>query len=103
MLLRRSPMLALLTAAALSLVSACETIPTPTRTPLPPVADLVVEPKPQLAPEDLDSDAALDRHDIALEVWGERGWAAVGRLCRWAQANGTNGLRCQAMTKASGR
>jgi hypothetical protein len=92
----RSLTLALLTVAALSLVSGCETIPTPTATPLPPAADLRVEAKPRLAPEDVDSEAALDRHDIALETWGERGWAAVGRLCRWAEANGARGLDCPA-------
>lgn len=85
--------LALLTAASLSLVSGCasrERIQ-----PLyPPVADLKVEPKPQLAPADLDSEAALDRHDIAIEIWGEKGWQAVGRICRWAQANGAEGLDC---------
>lgn len=89
-------MLALLTAVALSLASGCGTIPTPTRAPLPPVADLEVEPKPRLAPDDVDSEAALDRHDIALEKWGERGWAAVARLCRWALANGAKGLECPA-------
>ena len=54
----------------------------------PSAADLKVEPKPQLKPEDLASEAALDAHDISLEAWGERGWQAVGRICRWAKANG---------------
>lgn len=54
----------------------------------PPAADLRVKPKPQLAPEDLASEAALDRHEIALEAWGEEGWRQVARVCRWAVANG---------------
>src|SRR5215217_8032854 len=94
---RPCQMLTLLTAAALSLVSGCGTTLAPILRPLPPAADLAVEPKPQLNPEDLDSDAALDGHDIALEVWGERGWAAVARLCRWAEANGAAGLGCSAL------
>jgi hypothetical protein len=40
-----------------------------------------------LDPAALGSEAALDAHDIAIETWGERGWLAVGRLCRWAKAN----------------
>ncbi|MFN4287576.1 MAG: hypothetical protein ACK4E3_03665 [Brevundimonas sp.] len=47
-----------------------------------------VEPKPRLDPAALDSEAALDAHEIALESWGERGWRTVARLCRWAAANG---------------
>lgn len=60
----------------------------------PPAADLVVEPKPQLDPAALDSEAALDAHDIAIEMWGERGWAAVGRLCRWLVQMGAQGGGC---------
>lgn len=60
----------------------------------PPPADLRVEAKPRLDPAALDSEAALDAHDSAVEAWGERGWAAVTRLCRWAQANGAAGLGC---------
>jgi hypothetical protein len=54
----------------------------------PPAADLVVEAKPRLDPAAVDSEAALIAHDIALETWGERGWQAVARICRWAKANG---------------
>lgn len=79
--------LALLTAASLSLASGCagrERIQ-----PLfPPAADLKVQPKPVLAPDAIESEAALDAHDIALEVWGEAGWAAVARICRWSVRNG---------------
>ena len=78
---------ALLIAASLSLASGCADRVT-IRPLYPPAADLAVEPKPRLDPEALDSEAALDAHDIALEAWGERGWAAVARLCRWAVRNG---------------
>lgn len=33
-------------------------------------------------------------HDAAVEAWGERGWLAVGRLCRRAAANGAKALDC---------
>lgn len=54
----------------------------------PPAADLKVLEKPRLDPTVVDSEAALDAHDIALETWGEAGWQAVARICRWAKANG---------------
>lgn len=63
----------------------------------PPSADLQVEPKPTLAPETLASDGALAEHDAAVEAWGERGWAAVARICRWAETNGAGlPFRCTA-------
>lgn len=77
----------LLIAAVLLLVPGCahrEPIPRV----FPPAADLKVQPKPQLKPEDVASEAALDAHDIALEAWGEAGWRQVARICRWAKANG---------------
>ena len=58
---------ALLIAVSLSTVSGCasrERI----RPLFPPASDLRVEPKPQLAPADLDSEAALDRHDIEIAI-----------------------------------
>ena len=60
----------------------------------PPSADLRVEAKPRLDPAALHSEAALDDHDSSVEAWGERGWAAVARLCRWAERNGMDGLSC---------
>lgn len=85
----------LLLAASLSLASGCAS--RERVTPIfPPPADLRVEPKPVLAPEALTSEAALDAHDIALETWGERGWAAVGRICRWAVRNGLEKTECPA-------
>ena len=50
----------------------------------PPSADLRPEPKPQLDPAAIESEAALDAHDIAIETWGERGWDALARVCQWA-------------------
>lgn len=81
---------ALLIAAALSLASGCAN----RGTLYPPAADLAVEAKPRLDPAALDSEAALDAHDIALETWGERGWAAVARLCRYFNGRGMKGLSC---------
>lgn len=88
-----SRMLPLLTAASLSLASACA--PTVSTSQVWPLAsDLRVEPKPQLVPADLESEAALDAYEIKLEGHGDRGWLQVGRLCRWAERNGMTGLDC---------
>ena len=82
------PVLAL--AVSLSLASGCAS----KGLAFPPSADLKVEPKPQLAPEAVTSEAALDAHDIALDTWGERGWATVARLCRFFDEMGMKGLDC---------
>lgn len=37
--------------------------------------------------EAITDDMAAARYSAAIETWGERGWAAVGRLCRWAADN----------------
>jgi hypothetical protein len=55
---------------------------------LPPPADLVVEDKPVPGVDTLTSAKAAADYDVAVEAWGTRGWDAVGRLCRWAVANG---------------
>lgn len=48
-----------------------------------------------LAPEALASDNALAEHDVAVEAWGERGWAAVARVCRWSvEAGARLPFRC---------
>lgn len=84
---------ALLIAASLSLAPGCASRERPT--PIyPDPADLRVEAKPLLTPEAVNSEADLDAHDIALEAWGDRGWLAVGRLCRWAAGLGAEGLEC---------
>lgn len=54
----------------------------------PPPVDLASEPKPVPAPEIVTDDHAAAAYSAAIEAWGERGWAAVGRLCRWAARNG---------------
>ena len=60
----------------------------------PSAADLRQEAKPQLTVEALASDAALDAHDAAVEAWGERGWAAVRRVCVWAKGHGMPNAPC---------
>ena len=87
MLSRTCLMKCLPLAASLALACSCAS-KEQIRPIYPPVADLTVEAKPRLDPAALSSEAALDAHDIAVESWGERGWLAVGRLCRWAKANG---------------
>ena len=48
-----------------------------------------------LAPEALASDNALAEHDVAVEAWGERGWAAVARVCQWSvEAGARLPFRC---------
>lgn len=74
-------------------VSACET-PGRTFQAFPPAADLVVEAKPVPHLEVVTSAQAAAAHNIALESWGERGWRAVARICRWAEANGAEALDC---------
>lgn len=81
--LRRMRSLALAGCAAL--VSSCASR---ALNAYPPSADLKVEAKPQLAADALASDNALAEHDAAVEAWGERGWAAVARICRWTEASG---------------
>lgn len=91
----RSLTLALLIAVSLSTVSGCATTGS-TPGPFPPASDLKRESKPSLSPADLESDAALDAHDAAIEAWGERGWATVDRLCRFFDRMGMKGLECPA-------
>lgn len=83
----------LVLAAALVLASSCAS-KGPPLIAYPPAADLKVEPKPLLAIEALGSDNALSDHDAAVEAWGERGWATVARICRWAEANAAPRLNC---------
>lgn len=42
----------------------------------------------------------MDAYEASLEAWGDRGWRQVGRLCRWAEANGMKGLECPETTDA---
>lgn len=60
----------------------------------PPASDLRVEPKPVPPDEVLTSRIAGEQYDNALEAHGERGWAQVGRLCRFFDDLGMEGLSC---------
>jgi hypothetical protein len=54
----------------------------------PAYADLKVEPKPVPTDAIVTDPKAADRYNADVETWGERGWDAVGRICRWSVANG---------------
>ena len=62
----------------------------------PSAADLTVKDKPVPPDDVLTSRIAGERHDNAVEAWGEEGWAAVGRLCRYFDRTGMPGLDCPA-------
>ena len=53
----------------------------------PPVADLTVQPKPAMPIEAITDDRAAADYGSAIETWGDQGWSAVARLCRWAERN----------------
>lgn len=74
-------------------VSGCET-PAATSLVFPPAADLKVEAKPVPPLEIVTSAQAAAAYNIEVEGWGERGWRAVARICRWAKANGMQGVEC---------
>lgn len=76
---------ALLLALSLSLASGCANRASGPR-PFLPAADLTAPAKPLLSVEDVASgDAAvLDRHNSAIEAWGDGLAAQIGRLCRAA-------------------
>lgn len=73
--------------AMLLTVSACGT-PAKTFHSFPPVEDVRTEVKPLPGPEVFESDEAAQTFNSAIEAWGERGWAAVGRICRDAVRKG---------------
>jgi len=56
----------------------------------------MAEPKPLMPVEAITDDTVASRYNSAVEAWGERGWAAVGRLCRWAAGNGLAHPECPA-------
>lgn len=64
--------------------------------PLPRADDLRVQPKPVPSDEVLTSRIAGEKHDNAVEAWGEAGWAQVGRLCRFFDEVGMKELDCPA-------
>ena len=55
---------------------------------------LRVQPKPVPSDDVLTSRIAGEKHDNAVEAWGEAGWAQVGRLCRFFDEMGMKGLDC---------
>ena len=80
----------LLIAAVLGTASACQTA----GPVFPSAADLAVKPRPVADASGLTSEAALDRYETDLFIWGEDGWLAVGRLCRFFDEMGQPGLKC---------
>ena len=54
----------------------------------PPAEDVKPETKPLPGPEVFESEQAARQYDSDLEAWGERGWAAVARICRDAVRKG---------------
>jgi hypothetical protein len=44
----------------------------------------------------ITDDAVAAKYSSDLEAWGDRGWATVARLCRWAQANAMSHPICPA-------
>lgn len=71
-------------------VASCET----PGAAFPRAEDLRVQPKPVPSDDVLTSRIAGERHDNAVEAWGEAGWAHVGRLCRFYRTMGMKGLDC---------
>lgn len=59
------------------------------RVALPPAPDLVVEAKPIPTEAILTDSNEEAKYNSAIEAWGERGWDAVARLCRWAADHGS--------------
>lgn len=62
----------------------------------PPAADLAVEAKPVPSADIVTSAVAGAEYSARVEAWGERGWLAVARLCRYYKAQGMPSLACPA-------
>lgn len=88
---------ALLLALSLSLASGCASKASRTKPSLP-TADLVVPLKPRLTIEAVASGdaAALDRHNSAVEAWGDGMARQIGRLCHAAADVGLPHPECPA-------
>lgn len=54
----------------------------------PPANQVRVEPKPLPTDGIVTDPAAYALYQSAIEAWGERGWSAVGRICRDAVRRG---------------
>lgn len=94
---RRFPILLPMLCASLLAVSGCASNSERVKSmPLfPPSADLKDEAKPVAGPEIVTSAQAAADYDASVEAWGERGWRSVGRICRWAVANGMPDPGCR--------
>lgn len=73
-------------------VSSCASRERATPT-FPSSADLSVEAEPSYPLQAFDSDeevaeAAEDRWNDEILLWGRRGWDQVARICRWAEGHG---------------
>ena len=90
----RFPIACLLTFAVLTFAPGCGSRLYAEAQQFPPTADLTVEPEPVLTIETLTSDKAANDHEAAVLAWGRRGWLTVGRICRWAEGMGAEGLDC---------
>lgn len=92
-----------LLAAMIAVAPSCASKPS-VRPIFPSAADLAVEAEPAYPVEALEVDdslqstaAAIDAEnawDDAVLIWGRSGWAAVGRVCRWAESLGMKGIDC---------
>lgn len=82
MLLSKSRTVFLIIASCAVAVASCET----PGAIFPPAEDLRVKEKPVPPDDVLTSRIAGEQHDNAVEAWGEEGWAAVGRACRFWRA-----------------
>ena len=65
-------------------VASCET---PGAT-FPPAESLRVQSKPVPPDDVLTSRIEGERHDNAVDAWGERGWSFVGEQCRFWKRQG---------------
>lgn len=79
--MRKRPLTALL--MIVSCAAGAASCGTPGPLVFPPAEDLRPEPKPKPGLDVLTSREAGDKHDNAVEAWGEAGWAAVARQCRF--------------------
>lgn len=82
---RKPCLIAFLTIASCGVgVASCET----TGAIIPPVETLRVQDKPSPPDDVLTSRIAGERHDNAVEAWGETGWSLVGTACRFWSGQG---------------
>jgi hypothetical protein len=86
---------ALLLASASMLATSCgpkERI----RLSSPPPAAFSQEARPKLDPQVViqNDEEGFRGHQRDKDEWGQRGWAALDRVCHWFQDQGVTGLPC---------